>query len=80
MGWTEGREPYQLRLKPALKPLLTAPDGVSLIEPEMVTPSNSFCSAPNLPSHLSSLDEVVRPAMKLVPVAVVDSFADWSCC
>ena len=33
---------------------MAAPDGVSPIEPEMVTPSNSFCSAPTLRSHLSS--------------------------
>src|SRR6185312_8881675 len=46
--------PYQLRLKPAPRLLLAAPDGVSPIEPEMVTPSNSFCSAPTLRSHLSS--------------------------
>jgi hypothetical protein len=59
--------PYQLRLKPALKLLLAAPDGVSPIEPEMVTPSNSFCSAPTLRSHLSSEADRVWPAIRLVP-------------
>src|SRR6187551_1681223 len=73
-----GGQAYQLRLKPALKLLLVAPEAVSPIEPEMVTPSNSFCSAPILPSHLSSLDDSVRPAVKLVPVSVIESFADWS--
>src|SRR5438552_19037924 len=70
--------PYQLRLKPALKLLLAAPDGVSPIEPEMVTPSNSFCSAPTLRSHLSSDVDRVWPAMRPVPVSAMLSFADWS--
>ena len=69
---------YQLRLKPALRLLLVAPCAVSPIEPEMLTPSNSFCSAPILRSHLSSVVDSVWPAMKLVPVSVMLSFADWS--
>src|SRR6478672_5002163 len=69
---------YQLRLKPAPKLLLTPPVDVSPIEPEMVTPSNSFCSAPTLPSHLSSLEDSDRPAVKLVPVSPMASLADWS--
>src|SRR6478736_6103821 len=69
---------YQLRLNPALRLLLAAPDGVSPIEPEMVTPSNSFCSAPTLRSHLSSEVDRVWPAIRLVPVSVMLSLADWS--
>ena len=72
------RESYQLCLKPALMLLLMAPGGVSPTEPETVTPSNSFCSAPTLRSHLSSVVDSVWPAMKLVPVSVMLSFADWS--
>ena len=37
----------------------------------MVTPSNSFCSAPTLRSHLSSVVDSVWPAMKLVPVSAM---------
>src|SRR5215212_907746 len=69
---------YQLRLNPALRLLLAAPDGVSPIEPEMVTPSNSFCSAPTLRSHLSSEADRVWPAIRLVPVSAMLSLADWS--
>src|SRR5882724_7427411 len=69
---------YQLRLKPALMLLLVAPVAVSPIDPETVTPSNSFCSAPTLPNHLSSLEDSVRPALKLVPVSPIESLADWS--
>jgi len=49
--------------------LLAVPSGVSLIEPDMLTPPNNFCSAPTLRSHLSSLEERVWPALKLVPVS-----------
>src|SRR5918999_2016494 len=63
--------PHQLRLKPALRLLLAAPEGVSPIEPEMVTPSNSFCSAPTLRSHLSSDVDSAWPAIKLVPVSAM---------
>ena len=69
---------YQLRLNPALRLLLAAPSAVSPIEPEMVTPSNSFCSAPILRSHLSSVDDSVWPAIRLVPVSAMLSFADCS--
>src|SRR4051794_4739215 len=78
LGSAGGQGAYQLRLKPAPKLLLVAPVAVSPIEPEMVTPSNSFCSAPILPSHLSSFEDSVRPAVKLVPVSVIASLADWS--
>ena len=78
MAEAAARRLYQLRLKPALMLLLVAPAAVSPIEPEMVTPSNSFCSAPILRSHLSSVVDSVWPAMKLVPVSVMLSFADWS--
>ena len=44
----------------------------------MVTPSNSFCSAPILRSHLSSEVDSVWPAVKLVPVSAMLSLADWS--
>src|ERR1700757_4471618 len=69
---------YQLRLKPALMLLLVAPDGVSPTEPEIVTPSVSFCSAPTLRSHLSSVDDRLCPAVTLVPVSPMSSLADWS--
>ena len=54
------------------------PSVVSPIEPEMLTPPNNFCSAPTLRSHLSSVDDRVWPAVKLVPVSAMLSFADWS--
>ena len=44
----------------------------------MLTPSNNFCSAPTLRSHLSSAEDSVWPAMKLVPVSAMLSFADCS--
>jgi len=49
--------------------LFGAPCGVSLIEPDMVNASNSFYSAPILRSHLSSPEERVWPALKLIPLA-----------
>src|SRR5262249_48652504 len=67
---------HQLFLKPALMLLLVVPCGVSPIEPEMVTPSSTFCSAPNLRSHLSSVVDRVWPAVTLVPVSPIESFAD----
>src|ERR1700694_1117948 len=69
---------HQLRLNPALTLLFVVPSGVSPIEPDMLTPSNSFCSAPILPSHLSSVEERVWPATKLVPVSAMLSFAERS--
>ena len=69
---------HQLCLNPAVRLLFVAPSGVSPIEPEMLTPSNSFCSAPILRSHLSSVEESVWPAMKLVPVSAMLSLADCS--
>ena len=69
---------YQLCLNPALRLLFVAPNGISLIDPEMLTPPNSFCSAPILRSHLSSIDERLWPALKLVPVSAMLSFADCS--
>jgi hypothetical protein len=54
------------------------PSGVSLTDPVMVTLPNSFCSAPICLSHLLSAVEWVCPAMKLVPVSAMPSFADWS--
>src|SRR3984893_1604529 len=67
---------YQLRLKPAERLLLVAPCGVSPTEAERLTPANSFCSAPILQSHLSSVEDSVWPAVKLVPVSVMLSLAD----
>src|ERR1700674_5150329 len=69
---------FQLCLNPAAILLLVAPSGVSPIDPEMLTSPNNFCSAPILRSHLSSVDESVWPAMKLVPVSAMLSFADCS--
>src|SRR5262245_53412907 len=69
---------YQLRLKPAVMLLFVVPCAVSPTEPETVTPSSSFCSAPTLRSHLSSPDDRVCPALTLVPVSPMFSFADWS--
>jgi hypothetical protein len=64
-------------LKPAPKLLLTPPVDVSPIEPEMVTPSNSFCSArPAQPFVVA--EDSDRPAVKLVPVSPMASLADWS--
>ena len=56
--------------------LLVAPCGVSLTEPEIVTPSSTFCSAPSLRSHLSSVEDRVWPAVTLVPVSPIEIFAD----
>ena len=69
---------YQLCLKPAEILLLAVPSGVSLIEPDMLTAPNNFCSAPILRSHLSSFEERVWPALKLVPVSAMLSLADCS--
>ena len=69
---------HQLRLNPAVRLLLVVPSGVSPIEPETLTPSNSFCSAPILRSHLSSVEESVWPAIRLVPVSAMLSLADCS--
>ncbi len=66
---------YQLRLNPAVRLLLVTPYGVSPIVPDTLTSPNNFCSAPILRSHLSSADESVWPAMKLVPVSAMLSFA-----
>jgi hypothetical protein len=52
---------HQLRLNPAVRLLLVVPCGVSPIAPATLTPSNNFCSAPILRSHLSSVDESVWP-------------------
>ena len=52
------------------------PWGVSPIEPETLTPSDSLCSAPNLRNHFSSPDDIVCPAMMLVPLSWIFSFAD----
>ncbi len=62
----------------AVRLLLIAPCEVSPTEPETVTLSNSFCSAPNLRSHLSSVVDSVWPAVMLVPVSVRVTLADWS--
>jgi hypothetical protein len=51
--------PHQLRLNPAVRLLLVVPSGVSPTEAEMLTPSNNFCSAPTLRSHLSSAEDSV---------------------
>src|SRR5260370_32429649 len=67
---------HQLRLNPAVRLLLVMPCGVSPTEAVMLAPSNNFCSAPILRSHLSSLEESVWPAMRLVPVSAMLSFAD----
>src|SRR5207248_8203873 len=75
---TRNNERYQLFLKPAEMLLLVVLVAVSPTEPEMVTPSYSFCSAPNFRSHLSSVVVSDWPATKLVPVSVMLSFADWS--
>jgi len=56
--------------------LLVVPWEVSPTEPETVTPSNSFCSAPTRRSHLSSAVDSVWPAVMLVPVSVTDRRAD----
>ena len=69
---------HQLVLKPALRLLFEVPSAVSPIEPLMVTPPNNFCSAPILRSHLSSVEDSDWPAMKLVPVSAMLSFADCS--
>jgi hypothetical protein len=69
---------YQLFFQPAVTLLLVAPCAVSPTEPEMVTPSESFCSAPILRSHLSSPDDRLWPAVTLVPVLPMSSLADWS--
>jgi hypothetical protein len=69
---------YQLCLNPAVRLLLVVPSAVSPIEPDMLTPPNSFCSAPTLRSHRSSADDSVWPALKLVPVSAMLSFADCS--
>ena len=69
---------YQLFLKPAVTLLLIAPCEVSPTEPETVTLSNSFCSAPTWRSHLSSVVDSVWPAVTLVPVSVRVTLADWS--
>src|SRR5579872_5156999 len=69
---------YQLRLKPAEMLLLVTPCAVSPMVPEMLTPSESFCSAPTLRSHLSSPDDSVWPAIRLVPVLPMLSLADCS--
>src|SRR6516225_843400 len=69
---------YQLFLKPALMLLLVVPCAVSPIEPDTVTPPNSFCSAPTLRSHLSSEVDRVCPAVMLVPVSVNSTLADCS--
>src|SRR5258708_12886104 len=75
-NWLQGV--HQLCLKPAVRLRFGMPCGVSLIEPLMLTPPNNFCSAPILRSHFSSVDENDWPAMKLVPVSAMLSFADWS--
>src|ERR1700733_10834100 len=77
-GASRNDDSYQLRLKPAEMLLFGAPCKVSPIEPETLTPPNNCCSAPILRSHLSSVDDSVWPAMKLVPVSAMLSFADWS--
>src|SRR6266851_1140288 len=69
---------HQLRLNPALRLLFVVPSAVSPIEPDMLTPSNSFCSAPILPSHLSSAEDSVWPAIRLVPVSAMLSLAERS--
>ena len=72
------RPVYQLCLNPAVRLLFVVPSAVSPIEPEMLTPPNNFCSAPILRSHLSSAEDSVWPALKLVPVSAMLSFADCS--
>ena len=62
---------YQLRLNPAEMLLFAVPCGVSPIEPETLTPPNSFCSAPILRSHLSSVEDRLWPATRLVPVSAM---------
>jgi len=65
MPWrAEGQKPcnYQLFLMPALMLLLMVPWEVSPTEPDTVTSPNSFCSAPTLRSHLSSVVDSVCPA------------------
>jgi hypothetical protein len=59
-GWSGGGiGAHQLRLNPAVRLLLVVPSGVSPTEAEMLTPSNNFCSAPTLRSHLSSAEDSV---------------------
>src|SRR5258706_9094709 len=69
---------HQLCLNPAVRLLLVVPSGVSPTEAEMLTPSYNFCSAPTLRSHLSSAEDSVWPAIRLVPVPPMLSFADCS--
>jgi len=73
-----GISAHQLRLNPAVRLLLVVPSGVSPTEAEMLTPSNNFCSAPTLRSHLSSAEDSVWPATRLVPVPAMLNFADCS--
>jgi hypothetical protein len=75
-GAAAGISVHQLRLNPAVRLSLVVPSGVSPTEAEMLTPSNNFCSAPTLRSHLSSAEDSVWPATRLVPVLL--SFADCS--
>src|SRR5262249_50788967 len=70
--------PYQLFLKPALSDLLTGPRIVSFTVPVTVTSPKSVCSAPTLPSHLSSTVDSVWPARTLVPVWLTLSLAERS--
>ena len=65
MPWrAKGRKSgdYQLFLTPALMLLLMVTWEVSLTEPDTVASPNSFCSAPTLRSHLSSVVDSVCPA------------------
>src|SRR6202158_6348728 len=79
IGWGRGDVgDHQLRLNPALTLLFVVPSGVSPIEPDMLTPSNNFYSAPLLPSHLSSVAERSGRATKLVRVSAILSFAERS--
>src|SRR3954451_13745479 len=78
LGSLGGEWTYQLFLKPAVRLLLIAPCEFSRTEPETVTLSNSFCSAPTLRSHLSSVVDSDWPAVMLVPVSVRVTLADCS--
>ena len=56
-------------MKPALRLFEVSPLAVSLTEPVTLSgPPNSFCSALNVRSHLSSVLEVAAPSEKLVSV------------
>src|SRR5262249_33958604 len=69
---------HQLRLKPALRLFESSPVGVSLTEPVTLNgPPNSFCSALNVRSHLSSMLEMSAPSDTLVSVGRMLKRSAW---